>query len=89
MKSWDIKCWLIAQGFSQRLGIDYEKTYSPMMDVTIFRYLICLPISEGLDLRLMDVSTTYLYGSLDDDIYMEIPEGFQMHKATNLKHCSI
>ena len=89
MKSWDIKCWLIAQGFSQRLGIDYEKTYSPMMDVTIFRYLICLPISEGLDLRLMDVSTTYLYGSLSDDIYMKIPERFQMTEATNSKHYSI
>ena len=37
----------------------------------------------------MDVVTAYLHGSLDDDIYMKIPQGFQMPKATNSKHCSI
>ena len=36
----------------------------------------------------MDVITTYLYGSLDNDIYMKILEGFQMLEATNSKHCS-
>ena len=35
---------------------------------------------------LMDVITTYLYESLDNDIYMKIPQGFQMPKANNLKH---
>ena len=83
------QAWIIAQGFSQIPSIDYKEIYSPIMDAIIFRYLICLVVLEGLDLRLMDVIITYLYGSLDDDIYMEIPEGFQMHKATNLKHCSI
>ena len=67
---------LVAQGFSQRPGIDYEETYSPVMDAIIFRFLISLAISEGLDMRLMDVITTYLYGSMDNDIYiyMKIPE---------------
>ena len=37
----------------------------------------------------MDVVTAYLHGSLDNDIYMKIPEGFQMPEATNSKHCSI
>ena len=56
-----------------------------MMDVTAFRYLICLAISEGLTMRLMDVVTTYLYRFLDNDIQMKIPEGFQMPKTTNSK----
>ena len=47
-----------------------------MMDTTIFRYLICLIVLEGLDLRLMDVVTAFLYGFLDNDIYMKIPQGF-------------
>ena len=64
----------MAQGFSQRRGIDYEETYSPIMDATTFRYLIYLAISEGLDMRLMDVVTTYLYGSIDTNVYMKIPE---------------
>ena len=70
MKSWDIKhVWLIVQGFLQRLDIDYEKTYSPMMDATIFRYLICLTVLEWLDLRFMDVIIAYLCESLDNDTH--------------------
>ena len=75
----------MAQGFSQRPGIDYEGTYSPVMDAITFRYLICLAVSEGLDMRLMDVITTYLYGSLDANVYMKIPEGFTFPKAMNSK----
>jgi len=63
---------LVAQGFFQRARIDYEETYSPMMDATTFRYLISLAMKENLDLRLMDVVTAYLYGSLDSDIYMKL-----------------
>ena len=59
------------------------------MDTITFRYLICLAISERLDLCLMDVVTAYLYGSLDNDIYVKIPEGFQMPEETNSKYCSI
>ena len=66
----------MAQGFSQRPGIDYEETYSPVMDAITFRYLISLAVSKGLDMRLMDVVTTYLYGYLDANVYMKIPEGF-------------
>ncbi|KAL6329080.1 hypothetical protein AAG906_007370 [Vitis piasezkii] len=66
-------------------GIDYEETYSPVMDAITLRYLISLTVSKGLDMCLMDVVTTYLYGSIDTDIYMKIPEGFKLPEATNLK----
>ena len=72
------KARLMAQGYSQRPEIDYDKTYSPMMDIITFRYLIGLSVSEGLDICLMDVITTYLYGMLENDIYMKVPEGFQL-----------
>ena len=75
------KARLVAQGFSQRPGIDYEETYSPVVDATTFRFLISLAIREGLDLRLMDVVTAYLYGPLDNDIYMKLPEGFKLPEA--------
>ena len=70
------KASLVAQGFSQRPGIDYDETYSPVMDIITFRYLISMSVSEGLDMRLMNVITTYLYGMLENDIYMKVPEGF-------------
>ena len=71
----------MAQGFSQRPRINYDKTYSPVMDIITFRYLISLSVSEGLDMRLMDVITTYLYGMLENDIYMKVPEGFQLPRV--------
>ena len=75
------KARLVAQGFSQRSGIDYEETYSPVVDATTLRYLMNLAIHENLSMRLMDVVIAYLYGSLEKDIYMKLPEGFQLPDA--------
>ena len=79
------KARLVVQGFSQRHGIDYEEMYSPVMDATTFRDLIYLAVSEGLDKRLMDVVTTYLYGSIDTKVCMKIPKGFKLHEVVNSK----
>ena len=79
------KARLVAQSFSQRPGIDYEETYSPVMDAITFRFLISLAVSEELDMRLMDVIIAYLYGSIDNDIHMKIPEGFKLPEAVSTK----
>ena len=79
----------MGQGFSQTPGINYEDTYSLVMDAITFRYLISLAISEGLDMRLMDVVTAYLYGSLDANVYMKIPKGFTFPEAMNSKTWSM
>ena len=55
------------------------------MDAITFRFLIISAVSKGLDMHLMDVITTYLYGSIDNDIYMKILEGFKLPKANNTK----
>ena len=74
------KARLVAQGFLQRPGFDFKETYSHVMDVITFRYLISLVVSEKLDIRLTDVVTAYLYGELDTDIYMKIPNGYKLPK---------
>ncbi|KAD2805852.1 hypothetical protein E3N88_39229 [Mikania micrantha] len=79
------KARLVAQGFSQRPGIDYDEIYSPVMDAITFRYLISLAVSKNLEMHLMDVVTAYLYGSLDSDIYMKVPEGFKIPDALSSK----
>ena len=68
------KVRLVTQGFSQRSGIDYEETYFPVVDAITLRFLISLAMYENLDMHLMDVVTTYLYGSLHRDIYMKVPK---------------
>ena len=80
------KARLVAQGFSQRPGIDYQDTYSPMMDGVIFRFLLGMTTIEGLKTRLMDIVTAYLYGSLDSEIYMRIPEGLKMAESQKPRH---
>jgi hypothetical protein len=55
------------------------------MDTITFRFLISLAVFKRLEMRLMDVVTAYLYGSLDSDIYMKIPEGFKMPEACKLE----
>ncbi|CAA7045306.1 unnamed protein product [Microthlaspi erraticum] len=82
------KARLVAQGFSQRPGIDYEETYSPVMDAITFRYLMSLTASNNLEMYLMDVVTAYLYGSLDSEIYMKIPEGFKIPEGSKMPEAS-
>ena len=53
------------------------------MDAITFRFLISLVVSEGLDMCLMDVIISYLYGSINNDIYMKILEGFKLPEANN------
>ena len=65
------KARFVAQGLSQILGIDYDETYSPVMDTITFCFLISIALSKKLEMRLMDVVTAYLYGSLDSDIHMK------------------
>ena len=55
------------------------------MDAITLRFLISLTITENLQMRLMDVVTAYLYGSLDNDIYMKVPEGLKMPEALKSK----
>jgi Reverse transcriptase (RNA-dependent DNA polymerase) len=76
---------LVAQGFTQIPGVNYEETYSPVVDARTLRFLIRLTTTENIQMRLMDVVTAYLYGSLDNDIYMKVPEGLKMSEAFKSK----
>ena len=76
---------LVAKDFLQRPDIDYEETFSPIMDTITFCFLISLTILEGLDMHFMDVITTYLYRSMDNDIYMKIPKGFKLAETNSTK----
>ncbi|CAL9010577.1 unnamed protein product [Prunus brigantina] len=82
------KVRLVPKGFTQKKGIDYFDTYSPVSRITTIRTLIALASVHNLVIRQMDVKTTFLNGDLDEDIYMEQLEGFivkgQEHKVCKL-----
>ena len=76
------KARLVAQGFSQIVGVDYEETYSSVMDGITFRFFIATAANNKLDMQLMDVVTAYLYGLLEKDIYMKNPEKYKITDNT-------
>jgi hypothetical protein len=70
------KTRLMAKGYTQKEGEDLFDTYSPVARLTTVRTLIVVVASYGLIIHQMDVKTTFLNGELDEEIYMDQPEGF-------------
>jgi len=68
--------WLVAKGFTQKHGIDYFDTYSPIARISTIRLLIAITTIYKLVTHQIDVKITLLNEELDEEIYMEQPEGF-------------
>ena len=67
------KVRFVAQGFSQRPGVDFNQTYSPVINTISFRFLLALTIQLSLHIYLLDVVTTYLHGVLDTKLFIVPP----------------
>ena len=83
------KARLVAQGFSQKYGTDYDETFCPVVRLESFRTIIALAVQHGLKLHQVDVTTAFLNGELEEEVYMRQPEGFiaegQEHLVCELK----
>jgi hypothetical protein len=70
------KARLVANGFTQKEGIDYHESLSPVSKNDSFRIIMALVAHFDLELHQMDVKTTFLNGDLEEEVYMKQPEGF-------------
>ena len=67
---------VVAKGYSQKYGIDYDETFSPVVRFSSVRTLLAYAVENDMMIHQMDVNTAFLNGSLNEEIYMEQPEGY-------------
>jgi hypothetical protein len=72
------KSRLVAKGYSQRPGFDFKETFAPTVHYSTIRIVLALAALEDLELRSIDISHAYLNGTLEEEIYMLQPEGFEV-----------
>ncbi|KAH9753635.1 hypothetical protein KPL71_015142 [Citrus sinensis] len=83
------KARLVAKGFTQKKGIDYEETFSPVAMLKSIRILLSIAAVLDYEIWQMDVKTAFLNGHLEENIYMQQPDGFiqkgQQHMVCKLQ----
>ena len=72
------------KGFSQKKGIEFEDIFSPMVKMSSIRVVLGLDTSMNLEIKQLNVKTVFLHGDLDEEIYMEQPEGFTIKGKEHL-----
>jgi hypothetical protein len=77
------KTRLVAKGYTQKKGENFFDTYSPVARIATIRVLLALAVSYGLHVHQMDVKTAFLYGELEEKIYMEQSDGFVVPREKN------
>eukprot|EP00253_Pinus_taeda_P031562 PITA_31562 len=73
------KARIVARGFFQKEGVDYDEIFAHVAQYTTIRSIIALAASQGWNLHQMDVKTTFLHGLIKEEVYVEQPEGFEVH----------
>lgn len=72
--------WVV-KGYLQQFGVDFDQTFAAVVKPMAFRVLFAIAAFFDLDIDQMDVKTAFLYGLIDQLVYVEIPKGTE--SATN------
>ncbi|GJW47132.1 retrovirus-related pol polyprotein from transposon TNT 1-94 [Tanacetum coccineum] len=70
------KARLVAQGFRQEEGIDFEESFAPVARIEAIRIFVANAAHKNMTIYQMDVKTAFLNGELKEEVYISQPEGF-------------
>ena len=70
------KAQLVVKGFDQMKGIDFDEIFSLVVKMSSIKVVLSLAAKINLEIKQLDVKTTFLHGDLEEEIYMEQPEEF-------------
>jgi hypothetical protein len=82
------KAHLVAKGFNQQPGINYDETYNPVIKPTMVHTVLSFAISSGWSLRPIDIHNAFLHGDLSEQVFMSQPLGYQ-HLAYPTHVCQL
>ena len=78
------KARLVVKGFGQKKGIDFDEIFSPIVKLSSIRIILGLATNQDLEIEQLDVKTAFLHGDLEEEIYMQQPEGFEDKRKEDL-----
>jgi hypothetical protein len=78
------KARLVVKGFAQKKGIEFDEIFSPIVKMTSIRTILSLVVVEYLHLEQIDVKTNFFHGDLEEEIYMQQPQGYEVKAKENL-----
>jgi hypothetical protein len=79
------KARIVAQGFTQIKGLDYNQTFAPVVKLSIFYTILAIVAKQNLMIYQMDVKSAYLNGKIKEEIYMEAPPGLEIPEGMVLR----